>query len=403
MRALATAVIGTVLALPALVAQEGPVTIRAGRLIDGTGRVLEDARITVEGSRIVGVDRLRGAVTYDLSEFTVLPGLIDTHVHLTSHFDADGASHDDPDESPARTVLYAAENAYRTLLGGVTTVQSLGSPLDGELRDAIARGSLPGPRVLTSLGAVRDSTGTPEEIRAYVRALAERGADVVKIFGSASIRDGGELVMTPAQLEAACGEATALGLRSVVHAYGTDGVGAAVRAGCGGIEHGTRYDDSVIDLMAERGTYLDPHLDLLWRNYEEYRESFSGRGNYTAMGFARMQQARVEGLETFQRTTSNDRVKIVFGTDALAGAHGRNAEELVARVRFGRQPAMDALISATSLAAESLGLGDEIGSIARDYEADLIAVAGNPISDIGTLRNVRFVMRAGVIYKHDAR
>ena len=402
-RTLLVALVGNVVALTGLTAQDDRITVRAGRLLDGTGRIVENARITIDGSEIAGVDRLRGAVTYDLSGMTVMPGLIDTHVHLTSHFDADGETHDDLDESPARTILYAAENAYKTLQGGVTTIQSLGSPLDAELRDAIARGSLPGPRILSSLGAIRESTGTPDEIRTAVRRLANNGADVIKVFASASIRDGGALVMSPEQLEAACGEATAVGLRSVAHAYGTEGVTAVVEAGCGSIEHGTRFDDETIALMAERDTYLDLHLELLWSNYDEYRSAFIGRGNYTEMGYARMTEARRAGLDTFQRTVSHGDVKMVFGTDALAGAHGRNTDELVARVRIGRQRPMDAIVSATSLAAESLGLGDRIGTLARGYEADLIAVPGDALADIIALRNVRFVMKGGVVFKYEAQ
>ena len=242
-----------------VLAQDTPITIRAGRLLDGAGGVGENVRLTLDGSRIGRVDRLRGAVTYDLSDFTVMPGLIDTHVHLTAHFDADGANHHDQDEAPEQTVLYAAENAYRTLLAGFTTVQSLGSPRDRYLRDAIARGSLPGPRVLTSLGAVNAGTGTPDEIRTYVRRLADDGADVVKIFASASIREGGAQVMTDEQLRAVCGEATRMGLRTVAHAYGTESITATIEAGCGGIEHGTRFSDAVLDLKFVAG---GPEIDF---------------------------------------------------------------------------------------------------------------------------------------------
>ena len=238
--------LGLLVAAPAALGQEIPVTIRAGQLIDGAGGVREGVTITVQGMRITDVSAGGGGAraTYDLSALTVLPGLIDTHVHLTAHFDADGRTHDDPDESPARTILHAAENAYATLMAGFTTVQSLGSPLDRDLRDAIARGTLPGPRVLTSLRPVTAGTGSPDDIRAFVRALAADGADVVKVFASASIREGGGLVMTDEQLRAVCGEAAVQGLRTVVHAYGTDGVTATVEAGCDGIEHGNRYDDT---------------------------------------------------------------------------------------------------------------------------------------------------------------
>ena len=383
-------------------AQEAPITIQTGRLIDGAGNVQEDVTITVTGSRITGVSvgASDDAATYNLSELTLMPGLIDTHVHLTAHFDADGRNHSDPDETPTQAILFAAENAYATLMAGFTTVQSLGSPRDRDLREAIARGTLPGPRVLTALRAVNASTGSASEIRAFVRQLAADGADVVKVFASASIREGGGLVMTEEQLQAVCGEAQAVGLRTVVHAYGTDGLTATIEAGCGGIEHGNRYDDTVIELMADRGIYLDPHVGSLWANYFEHKDHFIGRGNYTEEGFALMEEARVTGYETFRRTLAHGGVRVVYGTDAVAGAHGRNAEEFVYRVRDGGQAPMDAIISATSLAAESLGLADQIGRVRPGYQADLVAIAGNPLDDITAMRNVRFVMKSGVVYKN---
>ena len=402
MKTLCVLVLMMVLTGASATAQNTPITIRAGRLIDGAGGVSENVRITLDGPRIARVDRLRGAVTYDLSDLTVMPGWIDTHVHLTNHFDADGRNHSDPDETPEQAILYAVENAYRTLMAGFTTVQSLGNPRDLDLREAIARGGLPGPRILTSLRAVNSRTGTPEEIRAFVRQLDADGADVVKIFASASIREGGAQVMTDEQLQAVCGEANQLGLRTVAHAYGTESLTATIEAGCGGIEHGTRYDDTVIALMADRGTYLDPQIGLLWENYAEHKEAFLGRGNYTEEGFALMEQARVTGYETFQRTLAHGGVRVVYGTDAVAGAHGRNAEEFVARVRYGLQDPMDAIISATSRAAEALGLADQIGTLAPGFAADLVAVAGNPLDDITAVRGVMFVMKGGVVYKNVA-
>ena len=397
------AVLAVVLAFAALaVAQDRPVVIRAGLVIDGTGETRTNARIIVEGDRITRVDRLRGAATYDLAELTLMPGWIDTHVHLTAHFDPDGKTHrSSTEETPARSMLYAVENAYRTLMAGFTTVQSLGSPLDRDLREFIARGDVPGPRVLTSLRPVRARTGDPDAIRAFVRQLADDGADVVKIFASESIRDGGRRALSDEQIEAACGEAAAVGLRTAVHAYGTEVIRSAILAGCTAIEHGNRYDDEVIDLFAEHGTYLDPHVGLIFDNYLEHKERFLGIGNYTEEGFARMEDARRIGFDTFERTRANSNVKIIYGTDAVAGAHGRNYEEFVQRVRRGGQRPMDAMVSATSLAAESLGLGDEIGTIGPGFTADLVAVAGNPLEDIAAVRRVKFVMKGGRVYRHD--
>lgn len=209
--------------------------------------------------------------------------------------------------------------------------------------------------------------------------------------------------MSDEQLRAVCGEANEIGLRTVVHAYGTESLTAVIEAGCGGIEHGNRYSDEVIELMAEHGTYLDPHLGLLYANYFDNKEKYIGLGNYTEEGFALMEEARVIGYETFRRTLANGNVKIVYGTDAVAGAHGLNAEEFIYRVRDGGQDPMAAIVSATSLAAESLGLADQIGLVRPGYLADLVAVVGNPLEDITSVRNVKFVMKGGVVYKNVPR
>ena len=397
------AIVACVLGLGALaVAQDSPTTVRAGLLIDGTGETRRNVRIFVEDGTITRIDGLRGAVTHDLSNLVVMPGWIDTHVHLAAHFDPDGQTHRDTTvETEGQAMLYAVANAYRTLMAGFTTVQSLGSPVDKDLRDWIARGDLPGPRVLTSIRPVTAETGDAEAIRRFVQSLAADGADVVKIFASASVRDGGERAMSDEQIQAACGEATAQGLRTAVHAYGTEVIRAAILAECTSIEHGNRYDDEVIDLLAEHGTYLSPQIELLYQNYFDNRDRFLGIGNYTSAGFARMEQARRIGIDTFIRTLTNSAVKVVFGTDAVAGAHGLNVEELVARVEEGRQDEMAAILSATAVAAESLGLGNQIGTIAEGFKADLVAVDGNPLDNITSLRNVRFVMKEGQVYRNE--
>ncbi|MCH7490094.1 MAG: amidohydrolase family protein [Gemmatimonadetes bacterium] len=381
--------------------------LRAGRVLDGRGGVLQDTTIWIVGSTIVQ-ERQIGASVYDLTDLpdlTLMPGGIDTHVHIGWHFDADGKTHhaSSEEESAEQAMLYAVENAYRTLMGGITTVQSLGARLDLDLRDWIARGTIPGPRVLTSLRSINQRTGggDPAAIRQRVRDLAADGADVIKIFASASIRVGGTPTMSQEQLDAACGEASAQGLRTAVHAHGPESATRSVQAGCTVIEHGALLDDATLDLMMERGTYYDPNIGLIFRNYFENKEHYLGIGNYTEEGFAQMERAVPVALEVFKKALARPNLKIVFGTDAVAGAHGRNFEELIYRVEQGGQDPMDAVISATSRAAESLGLGETLGSIAPGMEADIIGVLGNPLDDITALRRVVFVMKGGVVYKND--
>jgi len=404
-------------------APPAPVVIRAGRLLDGRGKALADVTVVVAGSRIVsvrsasapgsggGTGSLAAAppgsspAGWDLRGLTVLPGGIDTHVHIGWHFDARGRSRDRAGEGepPAQSMLYAAENAVATVRSGITTIQSLGAAEDRDLREALARGVIPGPRLLTSLTPIDDATGPPEAIRAAVRKLAADGADVVKVFASRSIRDGGGPTLSQEQLDAACGEARAHRLRSAVHAHGVESVRRAVAAGCGSIEHGVLLDAASLRLMAARGTWFDPNIDLVFRNYFENQAHFIGIGNYTAEGFAQMRKAVPRALAVFRQALATPGLKVVFGTDAVAGAHGRNFEELVYRVQQGGQDPMAAIVSATSLAAQSLGLGDRTGTIAPGYEADLIAVEGDPSRDIRALRRVVWVMKSGRVVKNEVR
>ncbi len=383
-----------------------PIVIRAARVIDGRGHVTEDAAVVVEGSKIVRIVPNAKAlkdVTIDLGDRTIMPGGIDTHVHIGWHFDAkDGRSHDDEtdrDETPQEAVLYAAENAVRTIEGGITTVQSLGAPVDKPLRDAIARGTLIGPRILTAIDPISDSKLTPEAMRAAVDKLASEGADVVKVFASQSIRNGGAPTMSQEQMDAICGEAKKLHLRVAVHAHGPESVRRAVLAGCTSIEHGALIGQPELDLMAEHGTYFDPNIDLVFRNYFENKSHYLGIGNYTEEGFAQMKLAVAKALHVFQLALATPRLKTVFGTDAVDGSHGRNFQELEYRVTTGGQKPMDAITSATSLAAESLGIGDRVGTIASGYEADIIAVDGNPLRDINALSHVSFVMKGGKVLR----
>ncbi|HEX9580432.1 MAG TPA: amidohydrolase family protein, partial [Gemmatimonadales bacterium] len=395
------AVIAAVTLPTLLPAQEAPLRIRASVVLDGRGASLRNATVIVQGSHIVGVESLDAGPTYELRGLTLMPGGVDTHVHLGWHFDPDGRFHRGAfEETPAQAVLYAAENAHRMLMGGITTVQSLGGREDRDLRDAIARGTLPGPRILTSLGSLNERSGTPDQIRAAVRQFKAEGADVIKLFASASIRDGGSPTMSADQVEAACGEARAQGLRIAVHAHGPESAQRAIRAGCTVIEHGALLDDATLDLMAARGTFYDPHIGLIFQNYFDHQDRYLGVGNYTAEGFAQMRLAVPRALDTFRRALTRKNLVMVFGTDAVAGAHGRNFEEIIYRVQQGGQSPADAIRSATSLAARSLGLEGEIGAIAPGLQADLVGLDGNPLEDITALRRVMFVMKGGVVYRH---
>jgi imidazolonepropionase-like amidohydrolase len=350
----------------------------------------------------VSVERGKhGTPTYDLRGLTLLPGGIDTHVHISWHFDPDGKTHHDEAEAPARTVLYAAENAWQTLRGGVTTVQSLGAPEDRDLREAIARGVLPGPRIVTSLEPLGEEAWTPEQYREAVRKLKADGADVVKIFASQSIRTGGGPTLSQEQLDAACGEARKLNLRSAVHAHGPESARRASLAGCTSVEHGALLDAETLKVLAEHGTWFDPNLDLVFRNYFENKEHFVGIDSYTEEGFAQMKNAVPLALSMFRQALKTPGLRIVFGTDALAGSHGRNFEELIYRVEQGGQDPMAAIVSATSLAAESLGLQKDVGTLAPGYGADLIAVEGDPSKDIRALKRVVWVMKGGQVVRND--
>ncbi|HEY1946551.1 MAG TPA: amidohydrolase family protein [Bryobacteraceae bacterium] len=373
-------------------------TIHADTVLDGKGGVLHNVTIKVDGSKIVDVKTgAAGPADYNLKGLTLMPGWIDTHVHIGWHFNRQDRA-DMTKEGPQEKALNAAGNAYVTLMAGFTTVQSLGAPDDADLRDAIARGIIPGPRLITSLQPLTEKSGTPEQIRALVRERVQQGADVIKLFATKSVREGGAQTMTDAQIQAACGEATALGKRSVVHAHSSGGATAAILAGCTSIEHGSTLDNATLDLLASHGTYFDPNISTTY-NYLEHKKEYLGIGNYNEEGFAYMEKTLPIRVETLHRALAR-KIKIVFGTDAVAGAHGRNAEEFIYRVRDGGQKPMDAIISATSRAAEALRIDKEVGVIAPGMQADFVATNGNPVDEIRAVRSVCFVMKAGKVYRY---
>ena len=402
MRAVPLALGALLLAVSNVWAQPAPIAIKARTVLDGKGGTLNNVVIVVQGSKIVRIEPARGDATYDLTSQTVLPGLIDTHTHIVDHFDrTTGRLHTAADpETLEQTALYTLENAHRTLMAGFTTIQSPGNEVDKDIRDWVNDGRVPGPRILTSLRQIFDTTGPPDAIRAFVRRAIADGADFIKVFATKSIREGGAQTMTDAQIQAACGEAKALGTRTIVHAQGPEGAKAAVLAGCTAVEHGNRLTDEVIRLMVQHGTYFDSNNHLMIHNYLENKPKFLGIGNYTEEGFAYMERGLASGNDSFKRALAAH-VKMVFGTDATAGAHGRNAEELIYRVKDGGQQPMDAIVTATSRSAESLRLADRIGTIAPGMDADIIAIDGNPLQDITAVRRVTFVMKGGKIFKNE--
>ncbi len=389
-------------------AQTKRIVIAASTVLDGKGHTLHNTRIVIEGSKIVAIDTnvgpKAGPADYELGGLTVLPGWIDAHVHVTWSFGKDGKNAG-PGVTTQVAAYQAASNAWLTLMAGFTTVQSVGSPLDIPLRESIAKGMLPGPRILTAVEPLTGrgpQTGTPDEIRAYVRKQKEAGADLIKIFAAQSIRQGGAMTLSQEQLSAACDEAKKLGLRAIVHAY-KDAVRAATLAGCTQIEHGTMATDDDLKLMAAKGTYLDPQAGLVIENYLLNKEKFLGTPGYTEEGFAAMQKILPLNHDLVRRASKIPGLKIVFGTDAVAGAHGRNAEEFIDRVRDAGVDPMTAMVSANSLGAEAMGLADEIGSITVGLQADIIALDGDPLKDITAVRRVVFVMKGGVVYKNVAQ
>lgn len=377
-----------------------PIAIRCGRLIDGkSANAIAGGVILIEGDRITaagsGLNIPAGAEVIDLSRSTVLPGLIDTHTHLTYHYDTD------QNERAALTAIYSAENARSTLGAGFTTVRNLGAAdgIDFDLRRAIEKGAAPGPRIQAS-GAPLSRSRPPQSaadlserissIRDFVRKQIAAGAEVIKVFVTPGAGGGDVLLYTEDEIRAIVDEAAKAHLKVAAHAHATEGIKAAVRAGVASIEHGSKLDDEAIKLMLEHHTALVPTL-YLPNHYLAHREKF----NFNEARWQALEQLRGMTAANFRRALAAG-VWIVMGSDAVAGLHGENAKEIEWMVKDGMTSAQ-AIRASTTDAARLLGWQDRVGTIEAGKLADLIAVDGDPLKDITELQRVKFVMKGGVV------
>jgi imidazolonepropionase-like amidohydrolase len=400
-----------ILALPAPAAVKA---IRFGKLIDGDGTVRSNAIVVVDGDRIRAITTAApaGVELIDLSRYTGLPGLIDAHVHMTYYWDrtsptlpfAQGAT-----RSPAVTVFLAQENARRTLEAGVTTVRDLGAS-DGMsfgMRDLIERGAMAGPRMLVCGVGLTISRTTPRpgqadgpaDVMRVARQQIAAGADWVKLFGSTgSGRDvSGLQTFTFEEMKAAVDVAHNLGKRVAIHSYGPAGARDAVRAGADSLEHAIGLDDETLAEMVRRKTFYVPTIDHN-RYYAEHAREFG----YSDADVAGLKSFIDRNIETARRAFKLG-VRLAMGSDAVFSMFGENAHELGWFVRAGMTPAQ-AITAATVNGATLLGMEDRLGRIAPGYYADIIAVEGDPLTDIRAItRGAPWVMKAGMVVVDSGR
>ncbi len=406
---------------------EGTTFVQIGRLLadPATGVVQRDKTLVIRGNQVVEMrDGFVGeGRIVDLRDSFVLPGLIDSHVHLTSQQNPNGRL-EEVTQSDAEQAMVGARYARRTLMAGFTTVADLGGSNEAvfALREAIRRGDVPGPRVIAAGSAVSvhgghgDINGYREDVMHLlspesvcsgvddcmraVRTQVRAGADIIKITAT-----GGVLSNTAAglgqqfsdeELGAIVGAAHRMGRQVTAHAHGADGINSFLRAGGDSIEHGTYLDADSVRLMQRDGVWLVPTLlagDFVAR-------VASGPDNFfTPAQTAKALEAGPKMLDMARRAHDGG-VRIAFGTDSGVSAHGDNAQEFALLVRAGLTP-LEAVQAATVGAAEHLRISREAGRIAVGMPADLIAVTGDPLSDVTVLEQVRFVMKGGVVYREE--
>lgn len=389
--------------------------LKFGKVWDGSGKVLTGATILVEKDRIRavggGIAIPEGADLIDLSRYTAIPGLIDAHAHMTYFWDPARGTPQSQANRPAAAIVYLSQqNARKTLETGVTTVRNLGASdyADVAMRDLIREGHMPGPRMFVSghgllitrnaarPGATPQYLGTADgvtEVMRVVRQQIAAGADWVKMFGSTgSGQDvSGYQTFTFDEMKAAVDAAHALGKRIAIHSYGPSGARDAVRAGADSVEHATGMDDETIQQMVKRGTFYVPTID-----HNRYYLDNGARLGY-APGYAeRLKDYIARNLET-ARKAFRAGVRIAMGSDAVYSMFGENTRELGWFVKAGLTPEQ-ALRTATTNGAELLGMEESLGALAAGYYADIVAVEGDPLSDINiVIEKVKWVMKGGVV------
>jgi len=394
MRLIVAFCISVFLSLPAIAED---LALKTKLAIDGQGSVIRDAVILVRDGRIVSVQPNgpipAGGRELDLTKFTVMPGMIDMHVHITAHFDESSR------ERPSVTAFWGVDNARKYLESGFTTVRSLGATnlVDVDLRNAINAGLLPGPRLFVSGEPLSESAVKPTDgeapMREHVRKQVAANVDVIKIFGSLSSRAGGGPTYTLEQLKAAVDEAHKAGKPVAVHAHAAEAVRRAILAGADSVEHGALMDDAVIDLLVQRQVVYVPNLYLA-----EYYLANGAKFHFNEEQLRYTRDFIKPRSEAFTKAVKKG-ARIVFGTDAVAGMAGHTAPEFERRVALGMSM-KQALTHATSTPAKALGMSDKIGDLKPGMFADIIAVEGNPLEDMTALGRVAFVMKDGKVYKH---
>jgi imidazolonepropionase-like amidohydrolase len=406
---------------------EPQIIIKAARLIDGRGGPpLEPAMLRIVGERIAEVGTQlaipKDAKIIDLSNATLLPGLIDLHTHLTDRY---GTHWEEAlvKTTPGHNALWGAHNARVTLLAGFTTCRDMGPTwpyVDVDLRNAIDEGAVPGPRLLVAgnyvsstggagdakqfsiyvdVPTVRNLADGPEEVMKAVRTNLKYGADFIKILVTGAVLSKGihpgAQQYSDAEIQAAVDEANRWGRQVAAHAHGIEGIKAAIRAGVRTIDHGTFLDDEAVGMLKRtRKTFYVPTLYT-----SEVIQTEGKKHGIPESEIARDRELRSIEIAGFKRALAAG-IPIGVGSDSAVIPHGENAKELTIRVALGESP-MSAIVSATSLNAEIIGWNDRVGSIEKGKYADIIAVPGDPLKTITLIERVGFVMKGGVVYRGD--